>query len=205
MTALDDAKRAARRVAESRRNAAADPAAGRMAAGFLRDALHGWTAPGQVIAGFLPIRSEIDPRTAMVALHEAGRRVAVPVVRAPRRPLGFRRWHPGAVLVPGPFGVDVPEQGGWVLPHVLIVPLLAFDATGRRLGYGGGFYDRTLARLRHSREVLAVGFAYGAQECPEVPADGRDARLDAVVTEAGLRCFGSVRAPVAAPVPGKPL
>ena len=89
----------------------------------------------------------------------------------------------------GPFGARVPTDGVVMVPQVLIVPLLAFDARGYRLGYGGGFYDRTLAALRAEGPVLALGFAYGAQEIPEVPVDQYDQRLDGVVTEDGMRRF----------------
>ena len=92
-------------------------------------------------------------------------------------------------MVAGEFGAEIPEEGPWVEPDVLIVPLLAFDARGYRLGYGGGFYDRTLAGLRARHGVLAVGFAFAAQEVDVVPVDGFDQRLDAVVTEQGVRRF----------------
>jgi 5-formyltetrahydrofolate cyclo-ligase len=89
-------------------------------------------------------------------------------------------------MVAGEFGALIPEDGAWIEPEVLIVPLLAFDARGYRLGYGGGFYDRTLQALRLRHPVLAVGFAFTAQELPDVPIDATDERLDAVVTESGL-------------------
>jgi 5-formyltetrahydrofolate cyclo-ligase len=92
-------------------------------------------------------------------------------------------------LVEGVFKAMIPEDGAWVEPSVLIVPLLAFDARGYRLGYGGGFYDRTLEGLRARGPVLAVGFAFAAQEVAEVPTDATDQRLDAVVTERGVTVF----------------
>ncbi len=104
-------------------------------------------------------------------------------------PLKFREWTPGCALVEGEFGALIPAEGAWLDPVVLIVPLLAFDARGYRLGYGGGFYDRTLEALRARRPTLAVGFAFAAQEVAEVPIDATDQRLDAVVTETGLREF----------------
>ena len=137
---------------------------------------------GRVLAGYLPIRTEIDPVPAMVA--HAGP-VCVPVVTGQGQPLAFRAWEPGAAVEPAGFGVPVPVAGDWLVPQVLIVPLLAFDRRGYRLGYGGGFYDRTLAALRAAGPVTAIGFAFAAQEVPEVPTDATDARLDAIVTEAG--------------------
>ncbi len=87
---------------------------------------------------------------------------------------------------PGPFGAQVPAGGDWLRPDLLVVPLLAFDAAGRRLGYGGGFYDRTLAGLRAAGPVRAIGFGYAAQQVDEVPADATDELLDAMVTETGV-------------------
>jgi len=138
------------------------------------------------VSAYLPIGSELDPRPLMVSLHGLGFGLAVPVVGAKGQPLRFRAWLPAAALVRGPFGVQVPADGAWVEPDVLVVPLLAFDAAGYRLGYGAGFYDRTLAALRGRREVVALGFAYAAQQVAAVPREPTDARLDAVVTEAGV-------------------
>jgi 5-formyltetrahydrofolate cyclo-ligase len=143
---------------------------------------------GAVLAGYLPMRSEIDPRPAMAA-HRGP--VCVPVVAGRGRPLAFRAWSPGAALVPGTFGAPVPEEGDWLTPAVLIVPLLAFDRAGYRLGYGGGFYDRTLAALRAAGPVAAIGFAFAAQEVPAVPREPTDAPLDLVVTETGPISVGS--------------
>jgi len=92
-------------------------------------------------------------------------------------------------MVEGAFKAMIPEEGAWVEPEVMIVPMLAYDARGYRLGYGGGFYDRTLELLRARGPVLAVGFAFSAQEVAEVPIDGFDQRLDAVVTEKGVTVF----------------
>jgi 5-formyltetrahydrofolate cyclo-ligase len=121
----------------------------------------------------------------MTALHWAGRPIAVPVIDGAARPLGFHLWTPETALVPGPFGTLRPATAAPVTPRLLIVPLLAFDAGGTRLGYGGGYYDRTLARLRAADAATrAVGFAFAAQEVPKLPATATDARLDALVTEA---------------------
>ena len=140
---------------------------------------------GRPLSGYWPIRTEIDPRPAMEAAAAHGP-VLLPVVEGPGRPLAFRRWSPGAALVPGPFGALVPEGGAEEAPKVLIVPLLAFTARGDRLGYGGGFYDRTLAMLRARGPALAIGFAFAAQEAPALPVEPTDERLDLIVTEAGV-------------------
>ena len=143
-------------------------------------------APG-IVSAYLAIRTEIDPLPAMRALCARGVTVCVPVIEDRGLPLRFRDWTPEAELVPGPFGARVPAEGAWREPDALIVPLLAFDAKRFRLGYGGGYYDRTLAGLRARKAVRAIGFAFAAQEVPQVPRDATDARLDLVVTEAGPR------------------
>ncbi|QDL91915.1 5-formyltetrahydrofolate cyclo-ligase [Paroceanicella profunda] len=153
------------------------------------DSLIAAGAPAPAIAsGYLPIRTEIDPRPAMEALLGRGIRVCVPVIVARAAPLAFREWNPGAALVPGPFGASVPRGGAWLEPDLLLVPLVSFDAGRGRLGYGGGFYDRTLAKLRARAPRLAVGIAYQGQFCPSVPLEPTDAPLDAVVTETGVLC-----------------
>jgi 5-formyltetrahydrofolate cyclo-ligase len=111
--------------------------------------------------------------------------VCVPVIAGPGRPLRFRQWAPGCPMVAGEFGALIPAEGDWLEPEVLIVPLLAWDRHGYRLGYGGGFYDRTLEMLRARRPRRAVGFAFAAQEVPEVPREANDQRLDLIVTETG--------------------
>jgi 5-formyltetrahydrofolate cyclo-ligase len=141
---------------------------------------------GKSLAGYMAMRTEIDPMAAMVA-HQGP--VCVPVIVANGQPLKFREWSPGCRMEMGAFGAEIPAEGAWIEPEVLIVPLVGFDARGYRLGYGGGFYDRTLQGLRAKRPTLAVGFAFAAQEMPEVPIDAFDQRLDVMVTEAGVREF----------------
>ncbi|MDJ0992162.1 MAG: 5-formyltetrahydrofolate cyclo-ligase [Dinoroseobacter sp.] len=143
------------------------------------------TMPDGAVSGYMPIHSEIDPRPAMTALHWAGRPVCVPVVEGKGKPLHFHRWTPEAETIKGPFGAQVPADPDPVTPRILVAPMLAFDARGTRLGYGGGFYDRTLSRLRAADPATrAVGFAFAAQEAKSLPAEQTDARLDALVTEA---------------------
>ena len=183
---LAAAKAAARRAAFDARKAAHAAGQGQAAeilADFLAAHAH------RPLAGYMPMRTEIDPLPAMAAHPGA---VGVPVILGPGQPLKFREWSPGAAMVAGDFGALIPAEGGWIEPEVVIVPLVAFDARGFRLGYGGGFYDRTLEGLRARRPTLAVGFAFAAQELPEVPIEPTDQRLDAIVTEHGLRLFGGL-------------
>jgi 5-formyltetrahydrofolate cyclo-ligase len=121
-----------------------------------------------------------------VGLHALGRRICVPVIQGAGLPLRFREWVPGCALEAGPFGAEVPVAGEWLEPDVLLVPLLAFDARLYRLGYGGGYYDRTLAKFRGERQVIAAGFAFAGQRVHAVPVDEFDQRLDAVITEDGI-------------------
>ncbi|MBI2235834.1 MAG: 5-formyltetrahydrofolate cyclo-ligase [Magnetospirillum sp.] len=142
---------------------------------------------GAAVAGYWPMGDEIDPRPLLLALAAAGRRLALPVVAAPGQPLEFRAWSWGDDLEPGRFGTTHPlAHAAAVEPDLLLVPLLAFDRQGGRLGYGGGFYDRTLDMLRRKRHVSAIGIAFAAQEVAAIPHDGRDQRLDGVATEIGL-------------------
>lgn len=180
--AIRAAKAQARADALSRRAAVHGQGRDAAAQAHLAEVLRG--RAGAVLAGYMPMRTEIDPLPAMAA-HPGP--VCVPVIVGKAMPLRFRRWAPGCALVPGPFGAAVPATGDWLVPSVLIVPLLAFDDRGFRLGYGGGFYDRTLAALRAAAPVLAVGFAFAAQRVPSVPVEPVDEPLDLIVTEDGVR------------------
>jgi len=153
-----------------------------------QDHLVRWLAGqgGVPLSGYLPIRSEIDPVPVM-ALHAGP--VGVPVIDGPGLPLRFRVWTPGAALVRGPFGAMIPEAGDDMVPQVLIVPLMAWDRRGFRLGYGGGFYDRTLSALRAHGPVTAVGYAYAGQRACDLPVDPHDQRLDLIATETGVHRF----------------
>jgi 5-formyltetrahydrofolate cyclo-ligase len=139
---------------------------------------------GTVVSAFWPIRSELDTRPLIQALHDLGCVIALPVVKARLTALEFRQWTPDTRLDVGQFGVSTPPADAAVLePDWLLVPLLAFDARGYRLGYGGGFYDITLADLRARNKIFAIGAAYDGQEIAAVPRDANDARLDAILTE----------------------
>ena len=141
---------------------------------------------GAVLAGYMPMRTEIDPLAAM-AQHTGP--VCVPVITGAGQPLVFHRWTPQSVMVPGEFGALIPQVSEPLTPDVLIVPLLAFDRRGYRLGYGGGFYDRTLEALRARGRAVAIGFAFAAQEMDAVPTEPTDQPLDLLVTETEVLRF----------------
>jgi 5-formyltetrahydrofolate cyclo-ligase len=159
----------------------------RIAGETIRDLLLGAPIirPGTVVAGFWPLAGELDPRAIMTALAARGHTLVLPRMAGRRAPLEFRSWAPGDPLVQGPFRVMEPGPDRPLLrPGLVLVPLLAFDRRGHRLGYGAGFYDRTLRALRAGGEgALAVGVAFALQEIDEVPALEHDEPLDAVVTE----------------------
>ncbi|WP_336096223.1 5-formyltetrahydrofolate cyclo-ligase [Roseovarius sp. CH_XMU1461] len=184
--ALIEIKAEARRAAFARRKAA-HAAAAPGAAGRLSEVLAGYR--GVPLAGYMPIRTEIDPLPAMAEAAAHGP-VGVPVIVAEGAPLIFSRWEPECEMVEGPFGASVPAKGELFEPEILIVPLVGFDRQGGRLGYGGGFYDRTLEKLRAKRPTLAIGFAYGAQEAARLPLEVTDQPLDMLVTEAEVISFG---------------
>jgi 5-formyltetrahydrofolate cyclo-ligase len=141
------------------------------------------TAPGAV-SGFMPYKSEITTIPLLNRLRREGWRTCLPVVIAAGEPLVFRAWSPGQPLTPGVWDIPVPpETAAGLLPDVLLVPMLAFDREGFRLGYGGGFYDRTLEKLRAVKKIVAIGVAYHAQMMDEVPRGPHDAPLDYVMTE----------------------
>lgn len=148
----------------------------------------GLATKGAVVSGFWPIRDEFDPRPLMEALAARGHRLCLPVVIAKGRALAFRAWVPGDPLEHAGFGLSVPAwDAPPVLPDFLIVPLLAFDRRGFRLGYGAGYFDRTIAALRaRPKPVFALGAGFAAQEVAEVPALAHDQRLDAIATEREL-------------------
>lgn len=179
---LDAEKAAARRAAFARRKAA--HAAGHPAPAALLTRVLG-AYRGRPLAGYMPMRTEIDPLPAM-AEHARGAPVGVPVIIAPATPLKFALWTPAAPMIAGEFGALIPENPSWMRPEVVIVPLVAYDRHGGRLGYGGGFYDRTLAQLRAQGVVTAIGFAWAAQEATDLPLEPVDEALDLIVTESGV-------------------
>ena len=140
----------------------------------------------RIISAYMPIRTEVSPLATMTILHGQGKRICVPVIQGDALPLLFREWTPETVMVDGPFGALVPAAGEFLLPDILVTPLLAFDEQCYRLGYGGGFYDRSFEQLGGQKEIVGLGFAYSAQQVPQVPRNETDHQLDAIVTEAGV-------------------
>ncbi|MGK9231790.1 5-formyltetrahydrofolate cyclo-ligase [Inquilinus limosus] len=184
-TELRDAKKAFRAAARERR-AAYHQGHGAGAGERLRDiALEAIPFPrGGVVSGYLPIEEELDPLPLLSAAIDRGHAACVPVVQGKGQPLIFRGWTPGTQLVPGVFGVSVPAASAPErVPDLLFVPLLGFDRKGFRMGYGAGFYDRTLAKLRAERPVIAVGVGYAGQEVTAVPVGLHDEALDWIVTD----------------------
>ena len=142
------------------------------------------TVSQKIISGFFPYQSEIDTRPLLGKLAGDGWTTCLPIVIANGEPLLFRRWLPGEPTVPGVWGIPrPPETSPELEPDVLIIPLLAFDRKGFRLGYGGGFYDRTLEKLRTLKKIIAIGVAYAAQELDDVPHGGHDQPLNYIMTE----------------------
>lgn len=141
-------------------------------------------AAGTVVSGYWPLAEELDLRPLLEALDRRGCRIVLPAMTGKDRPLVFRDWKPGDRLVPAGFGTLEPAESQEArAPDVLLVPLLAFDRQGYRLGYGGGFYDRSLAGLRKAKKVVAIGTAFSALEVEAVPRDENDQPLDWIVTE----------------------
>jgi 5-formyltetrahydrofolate cyclo-ligase len=139
---------------------------------------------GAIVAGFMPMKSEINPLPLMRKLADAGARLALPVVAGQGKPLIMRAWAFGEPLAAGVWGIREPQPAApAVAPDILIVPLLAFDRAGHRIGYGAGYYDMTIAALRARQAVVAIGVAFAAQEIAAVPATPHDAPLDLVLTE----------------------
>jgi 5-formyltetrahydrofolate cyclo-ligase len=141
-------------------------------------------AAGTVVSGFMPLKSEISPLPLMRKLADAGARLALPVVAGRGKPLIMRSWQWGDPLVPGVWGIREPgPEAPEAQPDILLVPLLAFDRSGHRIGYGAGYYDLTIAQLRANKPIAAIGIAFAAQEVETVPRTAFDAQLDLVLTE----------------------
>ena len=190
---VTQAKRAMRQAALQRRQAISASKVDAVKNAAISAAGHFQTAidisPTAVLAGYWPMRNEFDVRPLLRILHDRGHTCSLPVVVADNQPLTFREWHPETVLQSATFGAKAPPVDAPVVtPNVLLVPLLAFDDHGYRLGYGGGFFDRTLDYLRRFRmEVLAIGIAYAEQHVDAVPHQPYDQRLNWVVTEKGAQ------------------
>jgi 5-formyltetrahydrofolate cyclo-ligase len=149
-------------------------------------------APGMIVAGFSPMKSEINPIPLLRKLAEAGAQLALPAIAGRGKPLIMRAWHFGASLASGKWGIREPTpDAAEVFPDILIVPLACFDRTGHRIGYGAGYYDMTIRALRAKKPVIAIGIAFAAQEISKVSATTRDERLDLVLTEREVIDFRS--------------
>ena len=140
--------------------------------------------PSVIVSGFMPLKSEINPLPLMRKLADAGARLALPAVAGRGKPLIMRSWQWSEPLVPGVWGIREPgPAAATVEPDIVLVPLLAFDRSGHRVGYGAGYYDLTITQLRVSKQIAAVGIAFAAQEVETVPRTAFDAQLDLVLTE----------------------
>lgn len=141
----------------------------------------------KIVAGYSPVRNEINVIPALEQLAVAGHTPCLPAVAAANAPLIFRKWQPKEAMELGMYGIPVPAISNTELtPDALLVPMLAFDAAGRRLGYGAGYYDRTIAALRARGRPLVIGVAYSQQRVDRVPAGEHDQTLDCIVTEKGV-------------------
>jgi 5-formyltetrahydrofolate cyclo-ligase len=185
--AIDDLKATLRREALARRDAL--PAELRTAAAQTIAARPFPIAvpPGAIVSGFMPMKSEINPLPLMRTLAGAGAALALPAVAGKGKPLIMRAYAFGEPLASGVWGIREPgPDAREVFPDIVLVPLLAFDRRGHRIGYGAGYYDMTIAALRARKPVVAVGIAFAAQEITQMPTSPRDARLDLVLTEREL-------------------
>lgn len=138
-------------------------------------------SPGTVIAGYWPFKGEFDPRFAMRAWRMAGARTALPVVVQKGQPLQFRDWWPGMPTSPGVYDLPVPVDGAVVTPQWALIPPIGFDAMGYRLGYGGGYYDRTLAAL--APQLLKIGVAFALSRIDSIAPQPHDIAMDFIVTQ----------------------
>jgi 5-formyltetrahydrofolate cyclo-ligase len=183
-TSIETTKSELRQVALARRDSL--PAAERAGAAeaLAARAFPIAVAPGQTVAGFMPIKGEINPLPLMRRLAAMGACLALPAIAGRGRPLVLRAYTIGEELVAGTWGIREPKAAAReVVPDIMLVPLLAFDRAGGRVGYGAGYYDLTIAAARAAKPVAAVGVAFAVQEFPHVPSTARDVRLDLVLTE----------------------
>lgn len=139
---------------------------------------------GMIVSGYSPMKSEFNPVPLMRRLADAGANLALPVTPKRGNPLIMRAWAFGDEMASGVWGIREPKsESPEVFPDIMLVPLAAFDRNGHRIGYGAGYYDMTITRIRGMKPVIAIGLAFAAQEIEQVPATPFDARLDLVLTE----------------------
>ena len=181
---IDDLKKTIRRDALARRDGLPAAERAKAAEAIAARPFPIAITPGTVVSGFSALKSEINPVPLMRALADQGAQLALPVVAGKGKPLIMRAWSFGEPLDSGVWGIREPKpEAPEVAPDILIVPLLAFDRTGNRIGYGAGYYDLTIGKLRAMKPTVAIGIAFAAQQIDAVPVTPRDARLDLVLTE----------------------
>jgi 5-formyltetrahydrofolate cyclo-ligase len=182
--AISELKSIVRRDALLRRDAMPADERARAAEAIAARAFPVAVKPGIIVSGFFPLKTEINPLPLMRKLAAAGAQLALPVIDGRSRPLVMRAFAFGDDLASGQWGIREPKPDApEVAPDVVLTPLLAFDRRGHRIGYGAGYYDMTIAKLRAIKPVIAAGIAFAAQEIEQVPITPRDARLDLVLTE----------------------
>ena len=195
----DESVRRAKHALRAQKTAArtARPDDGGAAAHLVRDRfIEAFAAarPKAAVSAYWPMGDELDPCPLLNALFDRGWVCALPVVEARGMPLTFRRWQPGDVLAAAHFGLSEPgPEAPIVAPDIVIAPMLAADPAGRRLGYGGGYYDRTIKTLRATRAIIVVAIGYDLQICPAVPTTANDEPVDWVISEnRALRCAANL-------------
>ncbi len=156
----------------------------------LSEAVLAQTGAHEIIASYMPMRTEINPLKAMHDLVVAGKRVCVPIIQGQGQALEFHEWTPDCELIEGEFGAFIPKNTACLIPDFVLAPMVAFDNAGTRLGYGGGFYDRTLEKLRGQKPTPYIGLAFEAQlSSKPLPKEATDIALDGIITENGFRKF----------------
>ena len=159
----------------------------------IRSFFHKWILREKavsVIGLYYPVNCEMSPLTLIDYLETQGKITCLPIVIGKNSPLIFKSWRPGKEMVVGRYGIPVPNNDQIVSPDLVICPLLAYDSKGMRLGYGGGFYDRTIRQLRRNKQTRYMGLAFSQQKSyHDLPSEAHDVPLDAVLTEAGIRNF----------------
>ena len=139
--------------------------------------------PEAIVGGYWPIKSEVDVRSLLSYFYEHNHICALPVVQASKMPLQFRQWRPGNLLVSGIYNILTPDDNApLIIPTILFVPVVGFDAQGNRLGHGEGYYDRTLEQLRENHSLIAIGIAYDCQEVDSIPRQRHDQPMNYIIT-----------------------
>ena len=183
-SAIADAKAAIRREALARRDGLPADMRAAAAQAIAERPFPIAMAADAIVSGFMPLKSEINPIPLMRRLADAGAQLALPAIARRGQPLTMRAYSFGQPLASGVWGIREPGPDARELfPDIVIAPLLAFDRSGHRVGYGAGYYDMTIARLRSMKPVIAIGIAFAAQEVPELPKTPRDEKLDFMLTE----------------------